>query len=368
MMEKKNLFPVLLLTVCAARAVPNAWINEIHYDNAGTDANEFVELIVENPEAWYLGDLALYMFNGYDGAPYCLDTVDEFVTGEREGPFQIYTWFQRGIQNDMEGMILVFKDTLVDILAYEGTFTGTHEPALGLVFPDIGVHETGSGTASESIYLSGAPGSAWTTGLASPGQKNPGQLFSDIETPVELGLFQATPQSGGILLRWKSESETETSCYHIYRNGKRVYSVRAGGTTSFPRDYSWMDKSVFCEGSYRYRLSASGYDGTECDLDSLCIDYKPLFSLKEPVFKLGLPYPNPFNPVTAVALEVLTDAVISLDLIRLDGTRIRQIFKGALSPGIYNYSLDCSDLASGHYLLCCTTETRKETVPLILLK
>ena len=28
--------------------LPNAWINELHYDNAGTDVNELVEVVIEN--------------------------------------------------------------------------------------------------------------------------------------------------------------------------------------------------------------------------------------------------------------------------------------------------------------------------------
>ncbi|MDZ7821523.1 MAG: hypothetical protein U5N26_06765 [Candidatus Marinimicrobia bacterium] len=96
---KRELFSLVLCAVFSLlRAVPNAWINEIHYDNEGLDQNEFVEVIVADPEALSLPDLTLYMYNGRNGEPYCLDCISEFIPGERVGPFQYYTWYQRGIQ------------------------------------------------------------------------------------------------------------------------------------------------------------------------------------------------------------------------------------------------------------------------------
>jgi len=35
---------------------PNAWINEIHYDNTGGDDGEFIEIVIENPGSYTLSD------------------------------------------------------------------------------------------------------------------------------------------------------------------------------------------------------------------------------------------------------------------------------------------------------------------------
>ena len=80
-MMKERILLCLCFLWSVLFALPVAWINEIHYDNAGTDANEFVEVIVKDPETVYLGDLVLYMYNGYDGTIYCLDAIEEFEIG-----------------------------------------------------------------------------------------------------------------------------------------------------------------------------------------------------------------------------------------------------------------------------------------------
>ncbi len=45
----------------------NAWINEIHYDNASTDVNETVEIVLENPGSYTLSDFQVDLYNGVMG-------------------------------------------------------------------------------------------------------------------------------------------------------------------------------------------------------------------------------------------------------------------------------------------------------------
>ncbi len=41
----------------------NAWINEFHYDNTGTDVNEFVEIVIENAGTYTLSDFRVDLYN-----------------------------------------------------------------------------------------------------------------------------------------------------------------------------------------------------------------------------------------------------------------------------------------------------------------
>ena len=366
-MEKKYFLLCLVFYVGFAMAVPHAWINEIHYDNDGTDVNEFVEVVVELPEGWYLGDLALYMYNGYDGKPYCLDTIDEFELGQRIGPFQFYVWYQRGIQNDMEGMILVFKDTLCDILAYEGSFIGASDPALGKKFPDIGTCETDCGSDSCAIYLSDMPGSEWLYGCATPGEINIDQQISDIGILVVLSNFYAKLLDVRILLRWQSESESENSHYQLYRNGSLIASIEGQGTTSLPNSYSFMDKDVFAGIKYVYILSNVDYSGRELFLDTLvCTKRSPPIELKP--FSLGLPYPNPFNPVCVIKLQVNKTTDINMELRDLSGRKIMNILKNQISEGEHSISVNLSEYPSGKYFIFCSNGDHFESLEIILVK
>jgi hypothetical protein len=366
-MEKKTFLLCLMFYVGFAMAVPHAWINEIHYDNDGTDVNEFVEVVVESPEGWYLGDLALYMYNGYDGKPYCLDTIDEFELGQRIGPFQFYVWYHRGIQNDMEGMILVFKDTLCDIIAYEGCFIGANVPALGKEFPDIGVYETGYGSDLSSIYLSGMSGNEWLYGYATPGEINLDQEMSEIGTPVILSKFYAKLLDVRILLRWQSESESENSHYQLYRNGSFIASIEGQGTTSLPNTYSFMDEFVSLGINYEYILSNIDYSGEESFLDTLInIKIKPSNQLKP--FCLGLPYPNPFNPVCDVNLSVFKASEIKMELRNLSGRKIMNIFEAYMSEGEHSISINLSEYPSGKYFVYCSSADQLEILEIVMVK
>ena len=40
----------------------NAWLNELHYDNSGTDVGEFLEIVIENPGSYSLSDFSVYLY------------------------------------------------------------------------------------------------------------------------------------------------------------------------------------------------------------------------------------------------------------------------------------------------------------------
>jgi hypothetical protein len=54
-----------LLFIASFSAAQNAWINEIHYDNASTDADEAVEIVIENALSYTLSDFQFILYNGY---------------------------------------------------------------------------------------------------------------------------------------------------------------------------------------------------------------------------------------------------------------------------------------------------------------
>ena len=363
-MTKRLIFPIiLLLSGYNILALPHAWINEIHYDNEGTDRNEFVEVVVQDPENWYLGDLVLYMYNGYDGVQYCLDSISEFESGDRENGYQIYTWFQRGIQNDTEGMILVFRDTLIDILAYEGSFTGTNEPADGILFPDIGAKETGSGPDTCAIYLNGMPGSDWIYGPATPGEFNPGQTIADEPCPVILETFDAAYHEGAVHLNWSTASETETSAFRILRNDEHITTLQAQGYSSSKTDYHTIDNNIQKNVTYRYALQEIHFSGNAITLKTLTIHTHCPRD-----FGLGRHFPNPANPDCKVPLDIYKDQFITIKLYDLKGSLVKVLFEEYLTKGSHELSLDLRDLATGNYICLCQSEHDEESFEITLLK
>jgi len=192
-MKKITTLLVALLALFALNLQgQNAWINEFHYDNTGTDVNEFIEIILENPGSWNLNLLHLTLYNGSSGVTYgSTHNLAGFTVGSTSGDFTIYYKYIAGIQNGApDGFCLSYDGPVIpgQFLSYEGSFTATNGVANGMTSVDVGVSEPSSSPIGQSLQLTGSGGSysefTWTGPLAeSPGSLNTGQTISVIIDP-----------------------------------------------------------------------------------------------------------------------------------------------------------------------------------------
>jgi predicted extracellular nuclease len=148
----------------AAPSTPpaNVFINEIHYDNAGTDTGEAIE--IAGVAGTDLGGYRLVLYNGSNtpgaaptyGTPVNLTgTIDDEGAGYGALAF---TFPRDGLQNGAaDGIALIGPDgSVVQLISYEGTFTAAAgTPAGGLTSTDIGVSQGGSGAIGNSLQLTG---------------------------------------------------------------------------------------------------------------------------------------------------------------------------------------------------------------------
>jgi hypothetical protein len=135
----------------------NAWINEFHYDNVGTDVGEFVEIVIENPGSYNLSDFQVDLYNGSNGTSYGSETVDNFTVGSTVGNFTFYYW-EVVIQNGSpDGFALSYLGSVIigQFLSYEGPLTATDGPANGLTSTDVLVFEDGTTPVGYSLQLGG---------------------------------------------------------------------------------------------------------------------------------------------------------------------------------------------------------------------
>jgi len=133
------------------------FINEIHYDNDGTDAGEAIE--VAGPAGTDLAGWRVVLYNGSGGAVYDDDPLSG-VIGDQGGGFGTVslTYPVNGIQNGAPDGIALVGPTgeVAQFLSYEGTFTAAGGPAAGLTSTDIGVAEGSSTPAGYSLQLRGS--------------------------------------------------------------------------------------------------------------------------------------------------------------------------------------------------------------------
>ena len=128
------------------------YINEIHYDNAGADSGEMVE--VAGPAGTDLSGWSLALYNGNGGATYGSILLTGILPDQKAG-IGTLAFEAGGLQNGSpDGLALVAPDsTLIEFLSYEGSFTGIGGPADGVTSTDIGVSEPGDTPVGLSLQL-----------------------------------------------------------------------------------------------------------------------------------------------------------------------------------------------------------------------
>lgn len=141
-----------------------AWINEIHYDNAGTDAGEAIE--VAAPAGTDLAGWSLVLYNGSNGKAYDTSPLPASVTatcGSEELVLAVVTYPSNGIQNGPPDAIALVDaaQRVVDFRSYEGVLVAADGPAAGLTSVDIGTSQT---NAEEGTSLQRTP-LRWTRSL-----------------------------------------------------------------------------------------------------------------------------------------------------------------------------------------------------------
>jgi predicted extracellular nuclease len=131
-----------LPSIASAAAPTTPFISEIHYDDAGTDAGEFIE--VEFPSGTDSAGWKLFLYNGSGGAVYGA-AVRQTLPAVTGPGVAVVDYPVDGVQNGApDGMALVRPDgTVAEFLSYEGTFTAAGGPADGMASTDIGVSENG---------------------------------------------------------------------------------------------------------------------------------------------------------------------------------------------------------------------------------
>ena len=164
-----------------------AFINEIHYDNAGADTGEAIEIAAAAGTDLAGWTLVLYSVSSGAtlGSVYSTTALSGIVPDQDDGYGTLsFAYPTNGVQNGpQDGIALVNPlGEVVQFLSYEGSFTAGNGPAAGLVTSDIGVSEGGSTLAGFSLQLVGEGASAddftWTDARdASFGSVNADQDF-----------------------------------------------------------------------------------------------------------------------------------------------------------------------------------------------
>ncbi len=163
-------------------AQTSVFINEIHYDNSGSDTGEGVE--IAGPAGTDLSGWSIVFYNGNGGGQYYTLNLSGTIPDQQNG-YGTLQFAHSGIQNGApDGLALVDPSSnVIQFLSYEGSFTATDGPANGMTSTDIGVSESSTTAAGNSLQLSGTGTTysdfSWNSPTANTfGSVNTGQTFS----------------------------------------------------------------------------------------------------------------------------------------------------------------------------------------------
>jgi len=185
------------LASCIFLALPlhAIWINEIHYDNIGSDAGEFIEIAgAANTD---LSSYKLVLYNGNGGVSYKTITLGGTLPDQVNG-YGAASFDAAGLQNGSpDGIALVNTTTskVLQFLSYEGSFSAVGGDADGMLSEDISVFEPNDTPIGSSLQLVGNGSDysdfTWTGPLAeSRNELNSGQRFNAVpETGATIGLL-----------------------------------------------------------------------------------------------------------------------------------------------------------------------------------
>lgn len=164
---------------------PTVFINEIHYDNSGSDTGEAVE--IAGPAGTDLTNWTVALYNGSSSQRKVYDTIPlEGTIPDQTGDYGTLAFPRADIQNGSPDGLALLEDSgaLLQFLCYEGTFVAASGPAAGEECTDIGLSEPGSTSVGFSLQLTGRGTTASEFSWEGPspssfGAVNSGQCFGD---------------------------------------------------------------------------------------------------------------------------------------------------------------------------------------------
>jgi len=85
-------------------------------------------------------------------------------------------------------------------------------------------------------------------------------------------------------------------------------------------------------------------------------------------FDINSIYPNPFNPVTSIGVDVVNNNQFKLSVYDIKGALVEEIFNGSKPAGFYQFNWDASNYSSGIYLINMSSNNFYKSHKIMLIK
>jgi len=162
--------------------------------------------------------------------------------------------------------------------------------------------------------------------------------------------FVPVAMDNSVKLTWSVASESSLLRYDIVRGSEVVGHVDATNSpTAHP--YEFVDHSAVNGTTYSYTLRSVGMDNVATDLATV-EGVTPSFNAAVITeYALHQNFPNPFNPTTEIAFDVLNSNPVTLKIYNAAGQEVATLLNSASREGGKRYviNFDATNLTSGLY-------------------
>jgi hypothetical protein len=186
------------------------------------------------------------------------------------------------------------------------------------------------------------------------------QSKQDSTLPVELIYFYSEMYEDSVLLKWGTATEVSNYGFDIERsinnfNFQTIGFVEGSGNSNSPKHYTFADSLVEMTGIVYYRLKQIDFIGSFEYSDTVTVNFSSSITLESSnvpsQFNVSNNYPNPFNPVTKMNVELPSRQILKINLYDIGGKLVKEIISQEFLPGTYQLYIDFSAYSSGIYFV-----------------
>lgn len=203
-------------------------------------------------------------------------------------------------------------------------------------------------------------------------------VINDLQLDVELLTFGATHEpslqdAGHIAVQWSTATESNNDHFDIERKidheWNRLGQVEGAGSSSETREYSFNDSDIDFGMTYSYRLVAVDINGNRVvqGETEVTVAAAPALEIITS-YKLHGNFPNPFNPSTTIAFDLLAAGMTKLTIFDVLGREIAVLINDNMEAGRHRIEFRGDGLPSGLYFYRLDSGDFSEMRKMMLLK
>ena len=207
-------------------------------------------------------------------------------------------------------------------------------------------HFTGGSWQSQSSG-SASGSNPYTRTSATQTSFSPFAVGSTSPLPIELISFDAKPDGDKVLTNWSTATETNNDFFTLERSPdgvdfEKIKTIPGAGNSDRVRNYSEIDETPLNGISY-YRLKQTDYDGKLSYSQIVPVEFKSNN-------RASILYNSAENNKTTLSYELLSNALVTVEIIDANGKRIAVLFENQYQYfGNHKETLDFEGSAGIYY-------------------